>query len=267
MLERLSPEQINSIYPVVGLTIYPHAWVIHRCSTLSFQNLRHQSARGMITRLSRRSLNNFIFRVSNYPGEWLSLLTLTYGSNYPLDGRRVKDDWNSFVTSMRRQFGPFDYFWFLEFQTRGAPHFHVGLSIGPPCDADRVIMADIWSRIAEKYNMPFSRCKWLEGALCFVTEEGTRDPVRRNHCRRQMWEKIRAKDGAIRYVVSYAAKPHQKKVPKEYQGVGRFWATSKNVKLPEGLTMGATEAQIREILPYIRPDMEGWEVLPKIIHF
>ena len=266
MLEGLSSQQINSIYPVVGMTVYPRTWVIHRCSTVTFHQTKSHLGGGMITRLSRRSLNNFIFRVSNYAGEWLSLLTLTYGQNYPLEGRRIKDDWNAFVLSMRRNFGPFEYFWFLEFQDRGAPHLHVCLSIGPPCDADREIMADLWARIAERYNFPFTRCRWQQGVLCPVSEEGTRDPVRRNHKRRAVWEGIRERDGAIRYVVSYATKPRQKEVPKEYRNVGRFWATSRGVKLPEGMTMGATEAQIREILGYVRPDMEKWEVLPKIIH-
>jgi hypothetical protein len=66
-----------------------------------------------------------------------AFLTLTYPSVYPKEWREWKDELRAFRERVRRQFGDeVSGLWKLEFQERGAPHFHVlvyfpdGVSVG-----------------------------------------------------------------------------------------------------------------------------------------
>ena len=51
----------------------------------------------------------------------------------------------------------------------------------------------------------------------------------RVHIHPSAWELIRSQDGAARYALKYATKPHQKKVPEDFQDVGRFWGCSRDI--------------------------------------
>jgi hypothetical protein len=89
--------------------------------------------------------------------------------------------------------------------------------------------------------------------------------VFRQHRRKVVWEGIRKEDGALRYALKYAAKTKQKIVPKNYRDVGRFWATSRDVKPKGGVEVPLNEREVRELLNSIGRDFNKWEVLPKII--
>lgn len=263
----LSKSEINTLYPICGLTIYEHALVLRRYSNEESPKPSHVHLRGKTERLSARSRTNFVLKVMLSNVRYLSLLTLSYGQNFPTNGRQVKSDLNAFFTSFKREFGPVKYFWFLEFQRRGAPHFHIGLNIGPPKDEDRRVMADIWARIAEKYNWLY--CSWPAARKKHKLMDGifSRDAVRAVHSYPDAWEEIREKDGAIRYLVSYATKPYQKTVPPEYSDVGRFWGMSRVDKPQEGVVLGGSEQDVKELLKELGRDFDGWELLPKIIFY
>ena len=79
--------------------------------------------RGEITRWSRPSIRRFMLMVKNASCEWISLITLTYPREYTADGKAVKKHLNSFLQYLRRL--GLAYCWVLEFQERGAPHFHI----------------------------------------------------------------------------------------------------------------------------------------------
>ena len=51
-------------------------------------------------------------------------VTLTYQNILPKDNRELKQHLNNFLQQMRRYRAKFQYVWRLEFQQRGAPHFH-----------------------------------------------------------------------------------------------------------------------------------------------
>ena len=74
-------------------------------------------------------------------------------------------------------------------------------------DIDREWLGRVWSRIVDG------------GEKC-----------RRVHSHVKQWDVIRKSDGAVRYVAKYAKKQKQKEVPAEYQNVGAFWGTSRDVK-------------------------------------
>lgn len=52
-------------------------------------------------------------------------LTLTYRNTLPKDSNELRTQLNLFLTKLRRMNTKFHYVWRLEFQKRGAPHFHL----------------------------------------------------------------------------------------------------------------------------------------------
>lgn len=166
---------------------------------------------------------------------------------------------------MRRSYGDFDYFWFLEFQQRGAPHLHIGLSIPNPSEGDRLRVASIWSRLVEPENVTYcSGCwEWDSAAFCFGGT--TQEAVLRQHRRKKTWENLREVEGAIRYVAKYVGKPHSKRVPEGFNHVGRYWGFSRGVSFGLGAYLSASEPEVRDLIAYLGRNLGGMEVLPKIV--
>lgn len=262
---RLSHEEINALFPVKGVRIYKHALVLCRCSNLDHPIARVRGTRKRITAVSQRSLNKLILTVGNSNVMFQSLMLVTYGPNYPLNGRKVKDDLNKFITYMKRSFGTFDYFWYLEFQGRGAPHIHFGVSLPSPDSCQRELMATIWANIAERGNWPYTAIDSPYGKKNARFGLSTRDSVFRQHRRVRNWEKVRTPDGAIRYAIKYALKKGQKVVPKGYSNVGRFWGTSEGVQLPFAQEYPVTEDEVRSMIKWLGRNLDNWQVLPKIV--
>lgn len=152
--------------------------------------------RGRITRLTPASRRRMLLAARN-AGKWRVMLTLTYPGEFPSSGRTVKRHLNAFLVWLRRR-GVRRYFWWLEFQERGAPHIHVLLD--GPVGKDAV--ARVWYRVVgsgdERHLKAGTRIEWL-----------------------------RSSDAAIGYVCVYANKVVQKHVPEHFQDVGRFWGCSR----------------------------------------
>lgn len=234
---------INSVYPVVGMDLYKGAIVVKRKAKGKVKVMRPTSNK--VTRLSRKSLNRLAFLVSTSKVKFLSLLTLTY-EKIPVSGRQVKADLNLFLTYARRRMRHFklEYLWFLEFQKRGAPHFHVLFNVRVPLVSRETILR-----------------KWVE-----ITNGS--DKALRVTLHKTSWENIRLEDGAKRYALKYALKPEQKIVPPEYRDVGRFWGNSRGVKSdPEVKDFPMTEREIRRIVGEVRQDFNDLcgKFLPKYI--
>jgi len=172
-------------------------------------NSRHcrGGKRKAITKFSRASARRLFFTARNLPNLEI-MLTLTYPREFPMDGRAVKDHWRRFRQWMVRN-NATSGLWVLEFQERGAPHFHVFLT--EPLDRHAVSAA--WFRIV-----------------------GSGDP--KHLAAGTRIETFRYPPALGGYVMKYAAKLQQKEVPPEYEAVGRFWGTwgspdiTRNVRLP-----------------------------------
>jgi hypothetical protein len=126
--------------------------------------------------------------------------TLTYPALYPTDGREVKYHLRRYCQELQRiskrlNRARTSIFWFIEFQSRGAPHFHL-------------LTTDFYS---------YKRCAMLWYAIV-----GTGDL---KHLRAGVRvEKIKkGKKGMITYARKYARKQEQKEVPEDYKNVGRFY--------------------------------------------
>lgn len=167
--------------------------------------------------------------------------------------------------AIKRAFGELSYFWFLEFQTRGAPHFHVGLSLPGPGRCERELVAEIWGKIAEPFNWPYTAISSPYRRSDAKLGGNTQDAVISQHRRVKTWQSVRTQDGAIRYCIKYATKIKQKSVPKNYRDVGRFWGASQDVKLPDAVYVSTSENELREVAQWMGRDLSNFEVLPKIV--
>lgn len=144
-----------------------------------------------IKELSDSSLRRMKLHVRNMP-QANCIITLTYPAQFPSNGKTVKHH----LELMREWFRyrGVSAFWFLEFQARGAPHFH--LFTDNPVDAKEL-----------------SR-KWYE-----VVGSGDEKHLRAG----TQIQRIRKPYAIAAYAAKYATKAEQKAVPSDYSNVGRFW--------------------------------------------
>lgn len=81
-------------------------------------------------------------------------ITLTYPKDFPTEGEIYKGDLDAFLKRVKRKFGAeIMYLWKLEFQKRGAPHYHIILYI--PSDARIKFLRDWfglnWFQVVQRY--------------------------------------------------------------------------------------------------------------------
>ena len=88
--------------------------------------IRLNQKRGKIRKFSKRSARRLRHLVRNTEDMWKAFITLTYPENFPLNGREVKAHLNAFLQYLRRK--RIKSVWILEFQLRGAPHYHIIVS-------------------------------------------------------------------------------------------------------------------------------------------
>jgi hypothetical protein len=191
--------------------------------------------------------------------EFYSIITLTYGREVPTDGKTVKLHLSRFIKWLNR-YGIQDYFWVIEFQVRGAPHYHIMTDVRNPTPSDRHNLATAWLR-ASGYDtsgivvVPLDRpgVKHIPVGSELHVDLMNRLKVTRHP---KSWETIHEPDGARRYMLKYALKPHQKIVPDQYQNVGRFWGCSASVRrgIQEVYQWELNEDTLRQILE----DCNSW---------
>jgi hypothetical protein len=138
--------------------------------------------------------------------EYSQMVTLTYPYNYPSDGKQTKEHLRRFLQELKREWVRhakskgldqryFSAFWFLEFQERGAPHFHIFCTWSP----DYKWVAQKWYDIVNSEDIRH-------------LQAGTRTEYLKS-----------GRAGTISYASKYAQKMEQKAVPEGYENVGRFW--------------------------------------------
>jgi hypothetical protein len=160
--------------------------------------------RGVVNGLSRAAARRLAFAVRNTPelatpgADWVGL---TYPADYPRDGRACKRHLDTFGKWLRRHGGC--AVWCLEYQTRGAPHFHLivrrrGLQSLLAQGDWRKELASAWYRIVGSGDAKHLRA-------------GTSsDPVRHP-------ERVGT------YMATYISKADQKTVPADVTLPGRMW--------------------------------------------
>jgi hypothetical protein len=176
-----------------------------------------------ITEFSEASRKKLAFYASNAALSWRSMITLTYARNYPRCGLVCKVNLNSFLTYVKKLLPGVKYLWFLEFQKRGAPHFHILLS----ADYDREIsekLANSWVNLSTREDDKKDP-RYMEFIIWF--NSGKRLVKNCKGC--QFWQSAKSSGGLSHYAVKYATKTEQKAVGKDYANVGRFWGCSRKL--------------------------------------
>lgn len=178
---------------------------------------------------SKAARRRLAFTACNTDVVFLTMITLTYPNKYETDGVQFHKHLAAFLEWMRRNWEKPSYLWFLEFQKRGAPHFHI-LITRKRQRGDIQAVALAWYNIVasgdEKHLLA-----------------GTRT------------ERIRKADGAKRYAVKYAFKMKQKVPPKDIVYTGRFYGYSRDVKPKVKYSTEIDETSLRILL-------EKWEWAP-----
>lgn len=263
---------INRFLPVTGVTVYHGgAAITHRAR--SRQNNHPTITRGdrkPIMELTPKARKMMAFTVLATGAEFNSMITLTYGAMYPTDGLTVKLHLKRVLQWLKR-YGVEDLIWFLEFQKRGAPHFHVLTDLFEPTILDRAVLGMAWLKaqgwdlsrampVFEGWPAEVNRVAYqtdlemLEKQFKFLLHEKT-------------WEAIHTDDGARRYAMKHALKPWQKTVPAEYSNVGRWWGCTKSVR--DKIKPVADWELNDETLRQIATDCNSWvadkPVIPKYI--
>lgn len=209
-------------------------------------------------RWSKKSRKRLIALIAKARQRMQSMITLTFPEGCRIsDGAQAKKILNRFLVRFRRRYVSVDYWWVLEFQTNGQPHFHVLCNVGES-DIDRRWLGANWSQ-AVLYDPPE---RW-------GVHEAIAKRIYRVHAHKRAWEPFRRTDGAQRYLLTYVGKEAQKTPPAEYQNVGRWWGCSKGVRddVSPDEVWPIDEHSMREVLMSWGMDwVASWDFLPQYIH-
>lgn len=167
-----------------------------------------------IDHFSKKSRRRLQFVSINNSDVLISQFALTYHDRLPADGKECKKHLNTFLTWLKRNYPEVRYLWILEFQSRGAPHYHLFFNVKP----DRTM----------QYKMALH---WNK-----VTRSGYQHLEFHNHKNNFIdWDM-----GSGSYLTKYLDKTSQKFVPENYSNVGRFWGHSRELK-PQATVIDADE--------------------------
>ena len=160
------------------------------------------------TKRAKEVLRNTISKMTHEIG-------LTYPREFSTNGKEVKGH----LHKMRQWFRDrnIESFWFLEFQERGAPHFHGVISKG----VGEHELKKEWFKIVGSNDF-----RHLEHGAHI--------------------SQIRSVEGFSHYLTSYLTKEDQKFVPYDFRDVGRFWGYSRSLLDPHiiNIIIG-TEEELR----------------------
>lgn len=163
--------------------------------------------RGLVQAFSFRSRSRLMKKISQLSKHHLPLfVTLTYHENFPTDFKTYKYHLHKFMIYLRRECPNMGAIWKLEFQKRGAAHFHL-LLFGVDLEYAQIRVATLWNEIVapdDELHLKF-HLGALDGSLPCVQEI-------------RSWRGVR----------SYASK-YLSKLDDSTDNPGRFWGVRGNV--------------------------------------
>ena len=206
------------------------------------------ATRGEVVELSRKSLGRLAFRAKLASRQFKSLITLTYATA-PTSGKTAKRHLRMMLQRLRRMSRDIRYLWFVEFQRRGAVHFHILTNIEVQAAATRSRWWRAWAAATTDNERDYENVLYVHD--------------RRGHG----WQNLRSPEAAARYVSKYALKKEQKLVPKGYGNCGRFWGNSRNLGIPEAdMTLHVSHAELMHALAAIGHRVATWHIAPRSIY-
>lgn len=163
--------------------------------------------------------------------EYGYMVTLTYPGEYPSTGTETKEHLRRFLQELQRADARrlnkkssdqiHSAFWFLEFQGRGAPHYHIFTNR----PVDKAWCSRRW------YNIVNS------------------EDLRHLHAGTRCEKLARGRAGTISYASKYAAKQEQKTVPNGFENVGRFWGVyGCRVTMAADTFVSVSDSEVSEVI-------------------
>lgn len=198
---RKSPYQMENFW--IQLDQYPADVRVRRGFQEGIRSRVGGGQRGAVDSFSDASRRRLAFTARNAFPKLVSQFGMTYHERWP-DGATCKKHLNRFLTWFRRSVRGVGYLWIFEFQSRGAPHFHLFLSC-EPSDNLREKMACMWNRIADRGNV--KHLAFHRHPNNFID-----------------WDM-----GSGSYLTKYLEKESQKFVPQGFGWAGRFWGCSRGL--------------------------------------
>jgi len=182
--------------------------------------------RDNVTNFSEASKKRLSWIYMQY--DWLSMLTFTYHKDFP-SWEHTKDHLDTLLESIR--YRKIKYLWVLEFQRRGFPHFHVWLD-------RRFKDIEEWK---DDYDIKTSWRPIMKNWLKITGQ--SEDP----ECSAFSLHQKTYTDWNIFYHTNYAAKyaekNQQKGLPTGTNFFGRWWGSSRNLKIEtDGFRISEKEA-------------------------
>lgn len=193
--------------------------------------------RGEVKGFSRNSRVRLLDALHAVYFEKATFVTLTYPGVFPTDGQEVKRHLKNFRARLERKYGQFQVVWRVEFQRRGAPHYHLLLFDAP--FIPRVWVSLAWYQIVNSSD---------ERHLTAGTQ--VKGPIHR--------EKSKA---IMTYVSKYVGKIDDNEVPGGYENVGRhwgFWNKQEAETLELDITKSEADTLVGRILGNLQ-DRRRWE--------
>lgn len=155
---------------------------------------------------SRTRLLKFFSEINVSHYHRIYFTTLTYHEDFPLDHKTLKVTLDNFFKSIKRHFPESTWMWRLEFQQRGAPHFHLLFFVEKN---SQLCNSNTFSKMIKE--------AWFNHKSC-----------RCEHCRRYAVDVVELdtfKKG-MNYVSKYSAKEDPRSKPRSS---GRLWGYSNNI--------------------------------------
>jgi len=214
------------------LEVSPHSFIIKRKDFLPPVRNGKAIKRESVTQYSMKSRKRFFEKMltidwDKIPSDNIRELTLTYPSIYPKDGQVLKSHLNAYAKRIKRfcrDYGDVTFIWKMEFQRRGAPHFHLMIITRKPIPLEKFRSWGLksWNDLVGK---------WI------LAEDGYSGDEKKQAIEKHAKAGIEADKvkkstkGLVNYMVWYIskgsykglAKDYQHEVPKEYQNSGRWW--------------------------------------------
>ncbi|MCX6972258.1 MAG: hypothetical protein NTV93_19195 [Verrucomicrobia bacterium] len=212
--------------PVLGVRVFRRDVVCRKEFPAGIVRSKHGRAGadgtkdGTIKEFSFRSRYNLLHTVKNCDTDFFCMVTLTYPAKFPCSGPLTKKHLKLFKKRLQHRWPGVRGVWFLEFQRRGAPHYHVLLSLklwdlGPLVEKTR--------RHNKLGVRKFRTCDLVQDLLSRWWYEIVNSGDAKHLRAGVAVEVIEEEAGALKYAACHAAKPHQKTVPPDFADVGRFW--------------------------------------------
>lgn len=184
---------------------YREVWHVRRVKSVGRQSApeaHSRPRRGEVVRFSRKSRKRLLEALAEAQATPTHFITLTYPREWPESPTEWKRHLANFFKRVARQWPSYGAVWRLEFQRRGAPHFHALI-----------------------YNLtgisPMEFRLWVRQAWYEVVNSGDE----RHLYAGTQADEVKSHAHAARYVSKYAAKVSDDECLPDTDGesIGRFW--------------------------------------------